>query len=138
VRLHRHRRTEAADSPRLPGPATRRRLSRHSTLEWSVRKVSEVTENGRCKGRCSRSEGAFDVRGGSDKLSNSDRAKGPSSPLLLVLGAAMLWSTGGLFIKATQLSPLGLSFGRSLLAAITIAIFTRREGLDLNRIIALN
>src|SRR5438045_9699478 len=59
---------------------------------------------------------------------------GTYSPLLLVLGAAILWSTGGLFIKATHLSPLGLSFGRSLLAAITIAIFTRREGFGLNRI----
>src|SRR5437899_685002 len=60
-----------------------------------------------------------------------------SSPLLLVLGAAILWSTGGLFIKATHLSAIELSFGRSLLAAITIAIFTRREGFGLNRISAL-
>ena len=59
------------------------------------------------------------------------------SPLLLVLGAAILWSTGGLFIKATHLSAIELSFGRSLLAAITIAIFTRREGFGLNRISAL-
>src|SRR5213595_2555049 len=59
------------------------------------------------------------------------------SPLLLVLGAAILWSTGGLFIKATHLSAFELSFGRSLLAAITIAIFTRREGFGLNRISAL-
>src|SRR6266571_3142975 len=59
-----------------------------------------------------------------------------SSPLLLVLGAAILWSTGGLFIKATHLSPFALSFGRSLLAAITIAIFTRREGFGINPISA--
>src|SRR5436309_5417350 len=59
------------------------------------------------------------------------------SPLPLVLGAAILWSTGGLFIKATHLSAIELSFGRSLLAAITIAIFTRREGFGLNRISAL-
>src|SRR5213595_3831653 len=59
------------------------------------------------------------------------------SPLLLVVGAAILWSTGGLFIKATHLSAFELSFGRSLLAAITIAIFTRREGFGLNRISAL-
>jgi DME family drug/metabolite transporter len=59
------------------------------------------------------------------------------SPLLLVLGAAVLWSTGGLFIKATHLSPLELSFGRSLLAAITIAIVTRREGFGLNRVSAI-
>ncbi len=60
-----------------------------------------------------------------------------NSPLLLVLGAAILWSTGGLFIKATHLSPTELSFGRSLLAAITIVIFTRREGFGINRISAL-
>jgi DME family drug/metabolite transporter len=59
------------------------------------------------------------------------------SPLLLVLGAAILWSTGGLFIKATHLSAYELSFGRSLLAAITIAIFTRREGFGINRISAV-
>src|SRR6478736_4797992 len=60
-----------------------------------------------------------------------------SSPLLLILGAAVLWSTGGLFIKATHLSAFELSFGRSLLAAITIAIFTRKEGFGINPISAL-
>ncbi|HKP47288.1 MAG TPA: EamA family transporter [Pyrinomonadaceae bacterium] len=60
-----------------------------------------------------------------------------SSPLLFVLAAAVLWSTGGLFIKWTTLSGLELSFGRSLLAAIAVAIFTRHEGFGLNRITAL-
>jgi drug/metabolite transporter (DMT)-like permease len=59
------------------------------------------------------------------------------SPLVLVLGAAILWSTGGLFIKATSLSAFELSFGRSLLAAITIAIVTRHEGFGLNRVSAI-
>src|SRR5258706_16462241 len=59
------------------------------------------------------------------------------SPLLLVLGAAILWSTGGLFIKATSLSAFELSFGRSLLAAITIAVVTRHEGFGLNRVSAI-
>src|SRR5437660_7436929 len=67
----------------------------------------------------------------------SFRYKGTFSPLLLVLGAAILWSTGGLFIKATHLSAFELSFGRSLLGAITIAIFTRREGFGINRISAI-
>lgn len=53
---------------------------------------------------------------------------------MLVLAAAIIWSTGGLFIKWTSLSGLELSFGRSLLAAITVALFTRREGFGLNRI----
>ncbi|HET6670181.1 MAG TPA: EamA family transporter [Pyrinomonadaceae bacterium] len=61
-------------------------------------------------------------------------AKPASSPLLLVLAAAIIWSTGGLFIKWTTLSGLELSFGRSLLAAITVALFTRSEGFGLNRI----
>jgi len=68
---------------------------------------------------------------------SNDKRKISSSPLLLVLGAAILWSTGGLFIKATHLSAFELSFGRSLLAAITIAIFTRREGFGINRISAV-
>src|SRR6266851_3265457 len=63
--------------------------------------------------------------------------KATVSPLLLVFGAAVLWSTGGLFIKATSLSAIELSFGRSLLAAITIAIVTRREGFGLNRVSAI-
>jgi drug/metabolite transporter, DME family len=48
------------------------------------------------------------------------------------VAAAVLWSTGGLFIKWTTLSGWELSFGRSLLAAITVAIFTRREGFGRN------
>ena len=63
--------------------------------------------------------------------------KPPFSPLLLVLAAAIIWSTGGLFIKWTSLSGLELSFGRSLLAAITVALFTRREGFGLNGITLL-
>src|SRR5882724_8908308 len=63
--------------------------------------------------------------------------KTTTSPLLLVLGAAILWSTGGLFIKATHLSAFELSFGRSLLAAITIAIFTRKEGFGINPVSAV-
>jgi drug/metabolite transporter (DMT)-like permease len=55
-------------------------------------------------------------------------------PILYVLAAALLWSTGGLFIKATELSAFELSFGRSLLAAVTVAYFTRREGFRLNAV----
>jgi DME family drug/metabolite transporter len=55
-----------------------------------------------------------------------------ASPLLLVFGAALLWSTGGLFIKWTSLSAYELTFGRSLLAALVVAFFTRREGFRLN------
>ena len=58
-------------------------------------------------------------------------------PLLFVFFAALLWSTGGLFIKWTKLSGLELSFYRSLFAVITVAIVTRKEGFGLNRITAL-
>ncbi len=68
---------------------------------------------------------------------NGSATKVTSSPLFLVLGAAILWSTGGLFIKATHLNPFEVSFGRSLLATITIVIFTRSEGFGLNRISAI-
>src|SRR5437763_5495196 len=53
-------------------------------------------------------------------------------PVLFVIAAALLWSTGGLFIKATPLGALELSFGRSLLAALTVALLTRREGFRVN------
>ncbi|HVF66119.1 MAG TPA: DMT family transporter [Pyrinomonadaceae bacterium] len=60
------------------------------------------------------------------------RASGTVPPVLFVLAAALLWSTGGLFIKATELGALELSFGRSLLAAVTVALLTRREGFRLD------
>lgn len=50
------------------------------------------------------------------------------------MAAALLWSTGGLFIKWTTLSAYQLSFWRSLMAVITVAIFTRREGFGINGI----
>jgi drug/metabolite transporter (DMT)-like permease len=56
---------------------------------------------------------------------------------VFVVAAAVLWSTGGLFIKWTSLSGLELCFGRSLLAAITVAAFTRREGFGLNFVTAV-
>jgi DME family drug/metabolite transporter len=62
---------------------------------------------------------------------------GHPSPFLFVLFAAMLWSTGGLFIKWISLSGLQLSFGRSLFAAAAVALFTRREGFGFNRVTAL-
>ena len=58
------------------------------------------------------------------------------SPHLLVLGAALLWSTGGLFIKANDLTPYELSCGRALFAAATVALLTRREGFGLNAVTA--
>jgi drug/metabolite transporter (DMT)-like permease len=58
------------------------------------------------------------------------RSKFP--PLLFVLCAILLWSTGGLFIKMTSLDAFAVNGGRSLFAAIIVAIFTYRKGLRLN------
>src|ERR1051326_2565316 len=58
-------------------------------------------------------------------------------PLLFVVGAALLWSTGGLFIKWTSLSGLALSFWRSFFAAITVALITRHEGFRINKLTAV-
>jgi drug/metabolite transporter (DMT)-like permease len=45
--------------------------------------------------------------------------------LVAMLGAAILWSTGGLFIKAVSLDAFGVTMWRSLLAGIAIAIVMR-------------
>ena len=51
---------------------------------------------------------------------------------MLVLIAVMIWSTGGLFIKLTTLDAYQVTFFRSLLAGITVAILTYRHGLRIN------
>ena len=63
------------------------------------------------------------------------RGAGGVSPYLLVLGAAILWSTGGVFIKLGKqggLTDAELSCGRALFSAATVALLTRREGFRLN------
>lgn len=45
--------------------------------------------------------------------------------LVAVLAAAVLWSTGGLFIKWVSLDALGLTMWRSLLAGVTIWVVAR-------------
>ncbi|HEY3998457.1 MAG TPA: hypothetical protein VGO93_06305, partial [Candidatus Xenobia bacterium] len=44
---------------------------------------------------------------------------------MAVLGAALLWSTGGLFIKAVSLDAWGVSFWRSSFAAVTLWLVYR-------------
>ncbi|HKQ08325.1 MAG TPA: EamA family transporter [Blastocatellia bacterium] len=53
-------------------------------------------------------------------------------PVLFVLFAVLLWSTGGLFIKMTTVDAFAVNCGRSLFAVITIGIFTYRKGLKLS------
>src|SRR6185369_2120200 len=72
-----------------------------------------------------------------DGQSKAASGKSQASPLLYVLAAALLWSTGGLFIKWVKLGGLELSFWRSLFAIFTVAFFTRREGFRLNRLTAV-
>ncbi|HEY0659201.1 MAG TPA: DMT family transporter [Pyrinomonadaceae bacterium] len=59
-------------------------------------------------------------------------------PIAYVLLAVLLWSTGGLFIKMTTLDAFAVNAGRSFLAAITVAIFTYRKGLRLDKMTLLS
>lgn len=54
-------------------------------------------------------------------------------PAAYVLVAVLLWSTGGFFIKYTSLDAFSVNLGRSLFAAIVVAIFTYKKGLKLDR-----
>src|SRR5215203_4154228 len=54
-------------------------------------------------------------------------------PVALVFLAVLLWSTGGLFIKTTTVDAFTVNLGRSLFAAITVAVFTYKKGLKLNK-----
>jgi drug/metabolite transporter (DMT)-like permease len=62
----------------------------------------------------------------------AERAKSSINPVFLVLIAVIIWSTGGLFIKLTSLDAYQVTFFRSLLAALTVMIATRRNGLRIN------
>ena len=55
------------------------------------------------------------------------------SPVVFVVFAVLLWSTGGLFIKMTTLDAFAVNAGRSLFAAVTVAVFTYKKGLKLDR-----
>jgi DME family drug/metabolite transporter len=61
---------------------------------------------------------------------NQGHSKFP--PISLVLVAVLLWSTGGLAIKYTTLDAFSVNLGRSLFAAVTVAVFTYRKGLKLD------
>ncbi len=53
-------------------------------------------------------------------------------PTLFILLAVLLWSLGGVFIKSTALDAFSVNLGRSLFAAITVAVFTYKKGLKLD------
>lgn len=58
--------------------------------------------------------------------------------LLYVFTAALLWSSGGLFIKLISLSAMQLSFFRCSIAAIAFAIIFRKRILLVNQLSVLN
>jgi len=55
-----------------------------------------------------------------------------TNPVIYVVVAVLLWSTGGLFIKLTSLDAYQVTFYRSLLAGITVLILTAHKGLRIN------
>ena len=63
---------------------------------------------------------------------NAEKNSTNFSPIFYVLFAVLLWSTGGLFIKLTSLDAFAVNCGRSLFAALTVAIFTYKKGLKLD------
>jgi len=58
--------------------------------------------------------------------------------LLYVLTAALLWSTGGLFIKLISLSAMELSFFRCSIAAVTFAVIFKKRILLFNKLSIIN
>jgi drug/metabolite transporter, DME family len=58
--------------------------------------------------------------------------------LLAVLLTAILWSTGGLFIKLISLTAMQLSFFRCLIAAIVFAVVFRKSVFSYNKLTLLN
>lgn len=64
----------------------------------------------------------------------SDHSKG----VLAVVLTALLWSSGGLFIKLISLTSMQLSFFRCLIAAIVFAVIFRKKVLKVNRLAILN
>ena len=58
--------------------------------------------------------------------------------LLAVFVAAILWSSGGLFIKLVTLTPMQISFFRCLIAALTFAIIFKQKILQYNKLSIVN
>ena len=67
-------------------------------------------------------------------INSSEHTKG----ILAVFLTALLWSSGGLFIKLVTLSPMQISFFRCLIATIVFAVLFREKILKLNPLALLN
>lgn len=71
-------------------------------------------------------------------ISNKENEAAGVPPIVFIMAAALLWSTGGLFIKWNTLSAFEVTFYRCLFAFFTVAFFTRREGWGINGITVIN
>ena len=58
--------------------------------------------------------------------------------ILFVFTAALLWSTGGLFIKLISFSAMQLSFFRCSIAALTFALLFRKQIIFFNKLSLIN
>jgi len=58
--------------------------------------------------------------------------------IIAIVIAALLWSTGGLFIKLISLDAYQLSFYRSIFSALTFAVLFRRKVFVFNTAVLLN
>ncbi|MBK9099508.1 MAG: EamA family transporter [bacterium] len=58
--------------------------------------------------------------------------------ILYVFTAALLWSSGGLFIKLISFNAMQLSFFRCLIAAITFALIFKKRTLIFNKLSLIN
>lgn len=58
--------------------------------------------------------------------------------IIFILIAAILWSTGGLFIKILPLDAFQISFARSVFAALILIILSGRSSFTINKLVLLN
>ncbi|MCW9064682.1 MAG: DMT family transporter [Ignavibacteriaceae bacterium] len=58
--------------------------------------------------------------------------------ILYVFTAALLWSSGGLFIKLISFSAMQLSFFRCSIAALTFALIFKKQILQINKLSIIN
>ncbi|GMU87652.1 MAG: hypothetical protein AMXMBFR48_28930 [Ignavibacteriales bacterium] len=58
--------------------------------------------------------------------------------ILFILISAMLWSTGGLFIKILPLDAFQISFARSVFAAGILIVLSGKSSFRVNKLVALN
>lgn len=71
-------------------------------------------------------------------MQHSTKTEHAFPPIVFIAMAALLWSTGGLFIKWNTLNAYEVTFFRCLFAFFTVAYFTRKEGWGINGVTVVN